>query len=324
MARKSVTEEELGLAPTEEEMAEAPATIEADDTVEADNPPEAEKKTKPDDTGDEPVKADTKKEPEPDKKPDDEPKMVDVRALQEARREIREAREHAATLEQRWNDFLAGQNKPAETKPDDPFADAPDPEADPMGWIKWRQQRDREEYAERQKTTQEQREAADRESAFRQHQDYVQEHYNEAVKSDPAVDEAFKAAWASYEQELKFLGYKGHQLQQGMQQVFHNFTMAASQAVQSGQPIADFVKGIAQTRGWQQQAATPTPEQPAKKDLAAVAATQERHQSLSDAPGGDAPAPLDAKALAKMSDKDFKAWMSKRGSEQKFDEIMGG
>jgi hypothetical protein len=70
-------------------------------------------------------------------------------------------------------------------------------------------------------------------------------------------------------------------------------------------------------------AAQQQPAPAAKTDLAAVAAAQQRHQSLSDAPGGETIAPLDAKALAKMSDKEFKAWMSKKGNEQKFDEMMG-
>jgi hypothetical protein len=89
-----------------------------------------------------------------------------------------------------------------------------------------------------------------------------------------------------------------------------------------GTSIADHIKALASVRGWQpkaQQAAAPQ-----KTDIAAVAAAQQRHQSLSDAGGGEAVAPLDAKALANMTDKQFKAWMSKKGNEQKFDEIMGG
>jgi hypothetical protein len=81
---------------------------------------------------------------------------------------------------------------------------------------------------------------------------------------------------------------------------------------------------LAQVRGWQAKAPEPTPAPvPAKTDLAAVAAAQQRHQSLSDAPGGEGIAPMDAKALAKMTDKQFKAWMSQKGNEEKFDQIMG-
>ena len=76
-------------------------------------------------------------------------------------------------------------------------------------------------------------------------------------------------------------------------------------------------------RGFTGAAPAPTPAPQAQPNLRAVADAQLRHQSLSDAPGGETIAPLDAKALARMSDKEFKAWMSKKGNEAKFDEIMG-
>jgi len=105
MARSTVTESDLGLEVTEEEMAAPPAPADDNDddiSLHDDDPAPEPKAPEPDKVA-EPTKA-------------EEPKTVDVRALQEARAEAREAKQRATLLEQRWNDFLAGSQQ--QTKPE--------------------------------------------------------------------------------------------------------------------------------------------------------------------------------------------------------------
>lgn len=298
MTRKTVTEEELGLAPTEDEL--ETAVVDTQDDVSEDDTTAAEA---------EPAKSEPAK-------PADEPKMVDVRALQEARAEAREARERAAVMEQRWNDFLATQNKPKVEEPAIPKWDD-----DPVTAGQWTQDQllaMRQEQADRQR---------EQEEATRQSQEQERilgeaaAEFQASAQSDPSVKEAYEALVGSFRREAEF--YPGMTPQQRQAYMTQTEMQHIAYARQNRIPLNEYIKGLASARGWNPQPATAAP-QPAKTDLASVAAAQQRHQSLSDAPGGDAPAPLDAKALAKMSDKDFKAWIAKKGNESKFDEIMGG
>jgi hypothetical protein len=146
--------------------------------------------------------------------------------------------------------------------------------------------------------------------------------FEQAQKLDPEIKPIYDALFTSFAREIEF--FPGLTLEQRRQQIADTEFSHIAYAKQNNIPLADYIRGLAAARGVQITQTSPQPAPQKKTDMAAVAASQQRHQSLSDAPGGDAPAPLDAKALAKMSDKDFKAWISKRGNEQKFDEIMGG
>lgn len=301
MTRKTPNEADLGLAPTDDEMMnvadDAPDDVSAAPTANVETT-EAEKPAA------EPARV------------EDQPKTVDIRALQEARAEAREAREQARILSDRWNEFLASQRKPEPEKPAIPNADQ-----EPIDAIKWAVEQVQGIQTAREQENAEQRqarEASERQMAMLQS---AGAEYASASKADPTVDQAYAALRQSFVAEAQAYRVPPHLLKQHLDQTEMQHIAFAKQ---NGIPIADYVKGLATARGWQPQA--PQAQQPPavqKPDLAAVAAAQQRHQSLSDAPGGDAPAPLDAKALAKMSDKEFKAWMSRKGSEAKFEEIMG-
>lgn len=309
------TEESLGLSPTDEEL--ATSTGAADDLApehdEPEAPPPAAAK-----------QADPAAPALPDK-PEDAAKTVDLRALQEARAEAREAKQRAALLEQRWNDYLAGQSKPAPAeKPADPV---PTFDADPLAAAKWTQEQlvaMREAESQRaEQTAAQQRQETEFQQVFeRVNQDFVA-----AERADPAVRDAYNKLLESQGNELLAMGYTIPQAKAELAKIERGHIQFVASR---GMNIGEYVKALASTRGWQppgaapaQAQVAPAAAQPARTDLAALASAQQRHQSLSDAPGGEGVPPLDAKALARMSDKDFKAWMSKKGNEQKFDEIMG-
>lgn len=313
MARTTVTESDLGLEVTEEEMTAAPALPDDndDDISLAD-----------DDTGQEPDKLAPAAEPDKAAEPAkaEEPKTVDIRALQEARAEAREAKQRATVLEQRWNDFLAGSQQQAKPQAQEPAkAEIPKFAADPIGAGEWTQAQivallDAQR-AEKEQTATQQRE----EQEFQAIAQTVAQDYEATKQADPSIDAAYNALRESQGKELLAMGYTIPQAQAELNRIERDhIKFVASRGI----PIGDYIKALAGARGWQPGAAA-TQQQPAKTDLKAVADAQQRHQSLSDAPGGEAIPPLDAKALARMSDKEFKAWMSKKGNEAKFDEIMG-
>ncbi len=301
MARKRVTEDDLGLAPTPEEMA---PVVTPDDDVPLDTDP-IEEPTPP---VTEPPPATPPAQPE-------EPKTVDVRALQEVRSELREAKRQSAILEQRWNDYLAYQKQPQEPAKAEPVV--PDGSSDPMALVKWtaeQVQAMQKQGTEREAATQEQQRQAE---AFRQAYTKVNSDFATAAQADPSLNDALKALRTSMAQEAAAYGYQPHQVQQ---YVTETENQHIAYMAQNGLDVAAYIKGQAGARGWQATA----PQQVAPKtDIAALAASQQRHQSLSDASGGAPPAPLDAKQLLKMNDKEWKAFMRSRGADDKLDEILG-
>lgn len=303
MARETPTEESLGLGPSEAELASNAAPdddISLADDVEQQQQPEAEQA----------------KAPEP--KPGEEAKTVDLRALQEARNEAREARSEAKILAQRWDAFLAGQNKPAQPAQQAPAI--PKFNEDPLAAGQWTQDQiiAQNERIETQRRETEQTQRAEQE--FQQVFQRVDADYTEAVKIDPSINQAYDALRESQGKELLAMGLTIPQAQQELAKMEReHIQYVASRGIN----IGTYVKALAEARGWRPGAA-PVPAVPqVKTDLAALANTQQRHQSLSDAPGGEAVQPLDAKAIARMTDKQFKAFMEGKGNSAKLDEILG-
>lgn len=312
MARTLPTEESLGLSPTDEELGTSVTVDDGDDIPLNDDEPNVQTLAKPGDER-EPEKAEDDK---PQEKPTEDPKMVDVRAVQEARAEAREARQRAAVLEQRWNDFLAAQQAPKQAEPERP---AIPPADDPMARLNWTAEQIAAMQEQQRQSAADQARYQQEEAAYQEAFQRVDAEYVAAKQADPTLDEAYNALRKSQGEELLALGYSIPQAKQELDRMERQHVLYVTQR---GISIAEHIKNLARVRGWQPAQAAIAPQAP-KTDLAAVAAAQQRHQSLSDAPGGEGIAPLDAKALARMSDKDFKAWMSKKGNEAKFDQIMG-
>lgn len=317
MARTLPTEESLGLSPSDEELGTITQQDDGDDIPLNDDEPDVPDLAKPgaEKKVDEPDTAEPPKAPE---KPA-EPTMVDVRAVQEARAEAREAKRMASVMEQRLNDILAARQQPAPAAPEKPAIPGPD---DPMARLNWTAEQLVAMQEQQQKTAAEQAKQQQEEAAYQDAYTRVDTDFTLAAQADPTLPEAYNALRKSQGEELLALGYTIPQAKAELDKIERQHVLYVTQR---GISIADHIKQLASVRGWRPaQAAPAAPAAPTPKtDLAAVAAAQQRHQSLSDAPGGEGVAPLDAKALAKMSDKEFKAWMSKKGNEEKFDQIMG-
>lgn len=315
MSKTLPTEESLGLSPTEEEL-NSVSNIgnEPDDDIPLDN----------DDPAPEPLKAEAepaKSDADPNK-PKEEPKTVDLRALQEARNEAREAKQSQRVLEQRLNDVLAMMqrgNAPERQEPTKPSVPGAD---DPLARLNWTADQLVAMQREQQERDREEQRRAQEEQEYQQIQSRVAAEFEAASQADPSLPTLYNGLRESMGKELMALGYTQQQAIQYLNQTERSYVQYS---YQTGIPVADLIRNVAAARGVAAQVAQAQQGgQKSQIDPKALAASQQRHMSLSDAPGGEAPPALDAKALARMSDKEFKAWMSQKGNEAKFDQIMGG
>lgn len=316
MAKSRPSEEDLGISTTAEEKAilEAPP---ADDYPEGGDPElDAQPEVNQPEPPAEPVKTE---QPRPEPPPEG---YVDKRALSESR-----AREKL--LEERMNVLLDVVNRTTQPKEPQPEAPArPDLKTDPMEFIGHVAQRlDAIEGA-----TAEQQAAWEAAETERQQTEAAWQvaspQFNEAAASDPTVMPTYSAlrialgrefAW---QQRINFDTATPAQQKRIIDYVNEFENAHVRWAVQHGVNIVEHLKGFAAARGinpatLQQPAPTPNP-----KTIDQRRQAQQRHQSLSDAPGSEVPAKLTAKDIAKMSPKQFAALAAKIG-DAGLDELMG-
>lgn len=240
------------------------------------------------------------------------------------RAELNEIRERQARLDERWNMLSKAQQQEVDKKAE---ADIPDPDSDPLAAVAWlvRQTREQKEAQTRQQAEYEQQSAQQQQVA--QVVDYVDRNYAEAVQTDPTVQEAYTAAFDSYAKELQVLGYRGQAFNEQITTVLRNFQWVAAQQMQQGVPLADFIKSVAQTRGWQpkpvQQQTDPGKMELSEK-LGKVATAIEASKTLGQAQGRAGSDALSAQAIADMPAHEFEAWMKVPDNARRFKSLMGG
>lgn len=321
MARSTPTEDSLGLTPTDDELATIRTPADDGDDIPLDDEPTPVVDASQPGVKEAPKTADAPVDPaaDPAAKQED-PKTVDLRALQEARAEAREAKQRNALLEQRTNEILAAFTaQQAAQQYQEPPRERP--VGDPLALLEYLAEKvDRQEI-----TANEARQYAEQEGYRQQNmrQLHVLEVQFQAAKPD--YFDAVNHLRDTRNRELEIM-FPLANADQRAQYIAQEWQQVVAQSVQAGLNPAEQVYNLSLARGFtapQAAAAAAATTQQRQSNLSAVAAAQQRHQSLSDAPGGETIAPLDAKSLARMSDKDFKAWMSKKGNEAKFDEIMG-
>lgn len=259
------------------------------------------------------------------------PEKVDIRALQEARASERQLRaelarhnEERARLDERVKMLSAAMQSRAA----DPEPKAPTFEEDPFGNVEHRLQgtnkqietlqaelkafRDAEAQRAQQVQLQQERQAV---------VNRAQMVANKAAEKHPDVNDAVQHVVNASVAELRRRLEAGLIPPEHYEEAVHNhFTALCSQAPDDPDQFADYIRRHARYWDWQG-AKTPAAGQQSVQELAA---RQERHQSLSGTSGGEAPQPLDAKALATMSDKDFKALMNSVQGRKQVEQIMGG
>jgi hypothetical protein len=278
-----------------------------------------------------------------------EPKMVDVRALQEARAAQRAAEQRLAAFEQDRiriderlkviNEALAGNQKPQ--------TPVPSFEEDPIGNFNHR-------FEEQQKLINSLNEQLAQRNTFEEQargRQAVIDRAGMAIDmsraSNPDVDEALNfaanALKTKISTDLMNQGYSGPQFAAAFKQVYDNsIANLANGCPTDPDQAAEHVRMHARFWGWRdprlmpqqvqqqatqaQAAAQPTQvaQQPQPVTPQQRAEQQQRHMSLSGTQGGQAPLQLSAKALAEMSDEQFTALMKTADGRKKVDSILAG
>lgn len=317
MARKTPSEADLGIELTADEIAASTAEPKAepipDDYPEGGDPdpvipdePEPRKAK-----ANEPAKVDG----EPDAKPAKPPAgYVDQRALQEERRKAR-------IMEERFNGLTEALNRSLGPKPEpkDEAPIIPDKNVDPVAWLEYiggRVDKIEATETERAQARQaEEREQAEVDAAL----EVARPQFEEAIAADPTIQPTYSALLDSIAREIAFINRIPLQNPTLQQREFLRREMSRMEnshikyAVSTGQNVADYMRSFAASRGVvaQQQAQAAQPQ--AEKSIPERQAQQRRHMSLSDAPGGGAPAKLTAKDIANMSAKQYADLVKKIG-----------
>lgn len=243
------------------------------------------------------------------------------RAKSEAKRAA-DAEARANLAMQRMTELLQAQ-QPAKTE--EPEVDfGPDPDADPIGWAKWRREKDREEYHARQQweqqTAQQREQAAFTQNAIAA----VTQEYNASKGENPQVEAAYTALRQSYAAELQALGWQGVELGNKLNELETGFILYA---YQNRIPIQDVVLNLAQARGaWRPQAQAQPAEQiedtprdaagrfaKAAEDMARREETKKAAKSLNGAgsaidAGNEIPTP---QQIVDMTEEEFAAFKKK-------------
>lgn len=278
--------------------------------------PEAEPETEVVDE----VESDVETEPKAEGEEPKPQKTVPLAALTKERAERKAEKARLADLERqnsiwqdRWNQILAA-NEPAKVEDK---ADAP-PTDDPIAALNWLVERTTKQDAASKEAAEQTRQREEQERTWNTAYTKITTDFAEAVKSDPSLDDAYKALWGSKYREMEALGYEKDQINAVLarEEAQHIIHMA-----QSGKSVADYIKGLAGARGWAPKAAEPKAD--AAADIKKLAEAVDGSTTLSGA-GGEGPRVMDARAIADMSPTEFEAWLGKPGNMQKFRRAAGG
>jgi len=276
---------------------------------------------------------------------DPEPKMVDIRALQEARSEIRKRDEEIArtrTEQARLDERLkllneALQPKPAEKK-------IPTVEDEPIEHFMHEIGTLKEQLAAREKADAERAEqmrmVEERQSTINQ-ADVV---LSRAVTAEPELAEAFTFAFSAVRNNVadwvdqNYPNATDAQKVAVFEQTFENERLKyARLCPRDPVKAAEFVRANARYHGWgyqpQGQQAPAAAQAPAAPQAAPPIQQptiqqrqeqQQRHMSLSGIPGSEPPKKLDAKAILALSEKEFAALRATVEGRKALEEEFGG
>jgi hypothetical protein len=261
--------------------------------------------------------------------PDD--RKVDLRALQEARAENKMLMERTAILLDTLN-----RREAAKAEAEKPAPVIPDKLTDPLGYIDHIESRLGKIEGET-RAQMEQREAAQNEQReMSQVLSIAQPQFIEAAKADPTVQPTYDALLGSFAREIAFnngvpmdangVPITPQQKQWVAAELSKLENSHIKYAVTTRQNVAEYMKGLAQARGINVQAAALAPggttATQTQRPIAERQQAQQRHMSIGDLPGGAAPATISAKDLVKMSPKQFAEFAKKMG-DAGLDELFG-
>jgi len=272
---------------------------------------------------------------------DPEPKMVDIRALQEARSELRRRDEELARFKAekeaefaRLDERMKLINEALQPKPAAPKV--PTMEEEPLEHIDHRFKTVEERLEAMQKADEERRKQVEYETSRQMLLSEVDVVLNNAGTKHADVPEALNFAADGLRKEihrvLQAQNTPAHVYQAKANQMFQNeLTRLAQACPRNPDDAAEFVRRNARYWGWtgpqvapqvqEQAVAQPQTQQPTIQQRQEQ---QQRHMSLSGVPGAEPPKKLDAKAITALSDKEFNALLKTVEGRKILEEEFGG
>lgn len=273
-----------------------------------------------------------------------EQKMVDIRALQEARAEIRKRDEELAKtraeqirIEERLNilnQAIAAQNKPQEQAPVVPSKDE-----DPLGYYEHQIQELNQRLSKVDQTEQQRQQQAQAEQQHTMLLKQASSYIDQAASENPQVSEALDYAFEGLRNEIQSdITRRGvpvtHQAMEYERLWKSSVATMAQRLLSNPQGAAEFIFRNARYYGWgyqppQQQAQV---QQPVVQQAPVVAQPtvqqrqeqQQRHQSLSGVTGAEPPKTLTAKELSSMSQKEYNELLKTVAGKKILEEQFGG
>jgi hypothetical protein len=259
---------------------------------------------------------------EPETQEKKKPTTVPHQALHEERERRKQSDDRARALEQqiaadrarfeeRFRIVQEMQRQPAQQ--------APDPEQDPLGAIKYeRDQRVAMQREMQRRAYQEQQQRAQQEAYARQQQETdsviqsATQEWETAKAERPDLQEAYDYARESLRQEFEFLGWQpGQPLERAL---IHHELGLINDARRRNIPIAEYVENFAKRRGY----GGPKPRvDEAEERVTRTATAQSRSRSLSQAGGSAAGTEMTAEQWHNMPLDEFEAWAIKNPAKAK-------
>lgn len=258
------------------------------------------------------------------------PKLVPLAALTKERAEakeikeaLRKVQEQNAVLADRWNTILQMQKQPQ--APEQQAPQAPDPETDLFGHLKWMQDQivaAQKADAEARALTEQQQKAAHVEQAVWNHW-----HADAANYAKTNTDFPNAAKWLSEFREkqlaaLSVVDKRFSSPQARANQINAELRQIVVGAAQEGRSPAEIIYELATGYGYAPQAPASKQPDPAKM-VEALAAGIEGSTTLSGGGGSKPNAAVSPEDIAKMSEDEFARWLDKAG-EKGFRRMAGG
>lgn len=325
------------------EMAEGPSDEPVpgpEETKQPEPAPEPEAAKKPEDADD----GDDGEDDPDDGDPAGKQETVPHQKFHRANERRKEAEKRAKILEERLGELikidsqrLAQQQREqaaSQQKPEPEIDVGPDPDADPVGWIKWRQAKDADEARTRHEQEQAQRTRTEQQQAEFNAVQRVNHRFIQATQADPELNDALSFLRDSVAREQAAYGFTGVDLQNRVNQL-EGQTMIW--AFKNRIPIEDLVEQQAIARGWRRKSEMPAqetteqvpeqkPEPTPKEVMEEVNKTEAAKQKATSLSGGGAPVPsseLSPKSVVDMTDAEFEAFKKKYG-ENAMDKVFAG
>ena len=243
----------------------------------------------------------------------------------EREKERREAAERFARLDERLN-ILQEARKPKGDEPEiDLGPDLTGENPDYIGWISWRQNKDREEARERLRTkaAEEERNRSQTQES-RQRDDFTRDlalanqEWDAAATENPELPQILEGVRESYGRELYAHGWRGQQLMQKLNEMEASYAVSA---YRNQIPIEQYIMNIAQARNVQLKASVqqqqPEAARPnghdksAEDEVKRLTAAKDASVSLSQGGGTAGGGKITLEALDRMTKDEFDAFAAK-------------